>query len=405
MIELRPLTDADMPALRRVDGWAFGHAPSDNRWAVASAVLERHRQIGAFAADELVGHTAALTQVLTVPGGSIPAAGVTWVGVAPTHRRRGIVSRLLRDQLRDLHENGEGVATLWASEPGIYGRFGYGIASRKVGVTVPRPVRLHGGESDGWSVRLGDAVEQIDACSAVFEQARGHIPGMVTRSPEAWREGTFDERSGEGSSSPLRCALAVDGAGLAGGYVWFRTDLRWNEGQPDGTVEVSEVVASTPGATRALLDMVLDLDLMARTRFWNLPIDHPLLTWTEHSHRLRPSIAEQLWVRLVRLDEALAARTYSAPVDLVLQVDDDVCPWNAGRWRLSADETGCVAARTSAAADLTLDVRDLGGAYLGDDALNRVLVSGGLQEHTPGAGRTLARAMRADRSPWCAYMF
>jgi len=228
---------------------------------------------------------------------------------------------------------------------------------------------------------------------------------MVTRPPQAWREGVFDEPGGRGSSSPLRCATAVDADGQPGGYVWFRTTPHFDAGDPDGTVEVREVVGTVPAAIRALLDVVLDLDLMSRTTFWNLPIDHPLLTWTQHSHRLRPRIDEQLWVRLVRLDEALSARTYSAPVDVVLQVADEVCPSNDGRWRLSADEHGCVVARSHDAADLSLDIRDLAGAYLGDDVLSRALVAGGIGEHTPGAGRALARAMRADRAPWCAYVF
>jgi predicted acetyltransferase len=405
VIELRTMTDADLPALRHVDGWAFGKPPSDERWAVSSAVLERERQTGAFCADELVGHTAAFTQVLTVPGGSIPAAGVTWVGVSPTHRRRGVASGLMTHQLDALRADGEAVATLWASEPGIYGRFGYGIASRRAGVTVPRPAWLRGGEPGGWSVRLGDAADAIEECAVVYEHARTQLSGMVTRSAQAWREGVFDEPGSAGSSSPLRYALALDETGQAGGYVWFRTAPHWEAGNPDGTVEVFEIVTTSPGSTRALLDVVLDLDLMTRTRFWNLPIDHPLLTWTQHSHRLRPRIDEQLWVRLVRLDEALAARTYSAQVDVVLAVHDEVCPWNAGRWRLSAGADGCVMARSHDAADLSLDVSDLAGAYLGDDVLNRALVAGGIGEHTPGAGRALARAMRADRAPWCAYMF
>lgn len=402
MIEVRPLADADLPGLRRIDGLAFGHAASDARWQVASSMLERPRQTGAFASGELVGHTAALTQVLTVPGGAVTAAGVTWVGVAPHHRRRGIMSTLLTAQLADLNEDGEAVATLWASEPGIYARFGFGVASRRATVTVPRVPRLVGGHASGWSIRIGDAADWIEQCAPVFDTVHEQVPGMVTRSPEAWREGSFDE---PGSSSPLRCALAVDDAGRAGGYVWFRTMPRWESGDPDGTVEVAEIVAGETGALHALLRLVLDLDLMSRTRFWNLALDHPLLHWTQDSHRLRPEVDAGLWVRLVRVDEALAARAYSAPVDIVLEVDDEVCPWNSRRWRLSADATGAVMAPTSAQADLRLHARDLAGGYLGDDSLHRAMVAGSLTERTPGAGLALARALRGDRAPWCAHMF
>lgn len=405
MIELRTLTDADLPAVRQLDGWAFGYAASDARWDVASSVLERQRQTGAFDSGQLVGHTAAFTHRLTVPGGVIPAAGVTWVGVTPAHRRQGVVSRLLTHQLHHLSTNGEAVATLWASEPGIYARFGYGVASRRVSLTVPRPAQLDGSKPQGWTLRLGDATELLDECMPVFNEAHAQVPGMVTRSPQAWREGSFDERGSSSTSSPLRCALALDGDGCARGYVWFRTTPHWDAGDPDGTVEVSEIVATEAGASRALLDLVLDIDLMSRTTFWNLPLDHPLLTWAQHHQRLHPRIDDQLWVRLVRLDEALAARGYGAPIDVVLQVDDDICPWNQRRWRLSADTSGAAVSPTRAAPDVRIDAGDLAAAYLGDDVLHRALVADALAELTPGAGLALARALRGDRAPWCAYMF
>jgi predicted acetyltransferase len=403
--EIRPLTDADLPDLRRMDGWAFGHASSDQRWEVASAMLERHRQLGAFSAGELVGHAAAFTEQLTVPGGGVPAAGVTWVGVSPAFRRRGAMSTLMARQLGDLGEHGEPVAALWASEPGIYGRFGYGIASRRASVDVPRPINLTGLATQGWTARLADAADELDACAQVYERVRPEVPGTLSRSPEAWREAAFDEPDGRGSKSPLRCALVADGRGRTGGYVWFRTDPRWDAGDPAGRVEVSEIVATTPEATRALLDVVLDLDLMSSTHLWNLPIDHPLFTWTSHSRRLRPRIDDQLWVRLVRLDEALTSRTYATPLDVVMVVTDEACPWNAGTWRLSADETGAEVTRSTDPPDLTLDAGDLAAAYLGDDALHPALAAGVVTEHSAGAGRALARAMRGDRAPWCPYMF
>lgn len=405
MTQIRPLTDTDMCDLRRLDGWAFGHGFSDERWGVASAMLERHRQLGAFSAGELVGHAAAFTQELSVPGGCVPAAGVTWVGVSPASRRRGALSMLMARQLGDLGEHGEPVAALWASEPGIYGRFGYGIASRRASVDVPRPVSLTGGGPQGWSARLADAADELDACAQVYEQARPEVPGTPSRSPQAWQEASFDEPGGRGSTSPLRCALVADDRGRTGGYVWFRTDPRWDSADPAGRVEVSEIVATSPAATRALLDVVLDLDLMSSTHFWNLPIDHPLLTCTSHSRRLRPRIDDQIWVRLVRLGEALAARTYGTAVDVVMAVTDDSCPWNDGTWRLSADETGAAVTRSTDPPHLTLDASDLAAAYLGDDALHRALVAGVVTEHTAGAGRALARAMRGDRAPWCPYMF
>lgn len=315
------------------------------------------------------------------------------------------MSALLRNQLEHLHEHGEPVATLWASEPSIYGRFGFGVATRRVVVSAPRGAALHGAPDPVATVSLGEAAEQLDACAEVYERMRAVRPGMVSRSGEAWRESSFDDPSAPGPRSSLRCVLATDERGQPSGYAWFRTKPDWDGGDPQGTVEVAETLAESPTAHRALLDVVLELDLMATVRFWNLPLDHPLLTWTEHTHRLRATLGEQLWVRIVRLDEALAARAYATPLDVVIDVADAACPWNDGRWRVSADQTGATVQRTSDPADLQVTTSVLASGYLGDDALQRALAGGALTEHTRGAGRALARAFRGDVAPWCAYMF
>ena len=254
------------------------------------------------------------------------------------------------------------------------------------------------------SVVLGDVGDELAGCVEVYDRVRPDRPGMVSRSPNAWSEATFDEPDSRGGASPLRCARAVDEDGRTQGYAWFRTRPDWHSGSPEGTVTVTEMLAASPQAAGALQDVVFDLDLMTSTEVWNLPLDDPLLMRI-YSRRLRPVIDEQLWVRLVRLDEALAARSYSAPVDLVLDVRDDLLSENAGRWRLAADETGAVVSRTTAPADVALDVDDLAGGYLGDDHLHRAITAGRLSERTPDAARRLARALRGDRAPWCAYMF
>ena len=399
------MTDDDMTALRLIDDWAFATTSSDRRWSAGSGVLERPRQTGAFAGDELVGHTGAFTMELTVPGGSVPAAGVTWVMVAPWQRRRGVLTTMMRHQLDGLKEAGEPVAALWASEAGIYGRFGYGLSSHLVSANVPRGTRLGGLPSTDLAVSLLAGAEALPACRALYERVRLDRPGMVTRSDELWQENLFDDPDTRAGSSAVRCAVARGPEGQPSGYAFFRTKPDWETGSPNGTVEVREILAHTPRAARALLDVLLDLDLMTTTSFWNLPIDHPLLTWAEQGHRLRPTTMDQLWVRLVRLDEALAARRYSAPLEIVLDVTDKHCPWNAGRWRLSADIDGSSLVRTHESADVLLDVSLLAAAYLGEDNLGRAHQAGLLDEATPGSVSRLARALRGDKAPWCAYMF
>ena len=399
------MADGDMAALRSVDEWAFGSSFSDNRWQVASAALERDRQLGAFDAGALVGHSACVTHTLTTPGGTVPAAGVTWVGVQPSHRRRGVMSSLLRRQLADLAESGEPVATLWAAEPGIYGRFGFGVASRRLAVTTPSGTTLAGPPADGVTLAFGDVPDLIDDCREAYERLRPSRPGMVTRSREAWAESSHDDPADRAGASALRCAVARDADGAATGYAWFRTRPSWKDGTPDGTVEVDEMLTADAGSARALLGVVLDLDLMSRSRFWNLPLDDPLVGLTEHTTRLRAAVLDQLWVRLVRVDDALIARSYTGEVDLDLDNTDETLRRNEGPRRLVADATGAEVSRTSAPADVALDTRALAAAYLGDDAPSRALVSGLLIEHSPGAATTLIHALRGTRAPHCPYMF
>src|SRR6185503_18593563 len=87
------------------------------------------RALAAYDGDEPVALTGAYRFDLSIPGGELPCAGVTWVGVIPTHRRRGILRDLMRRELEDVHSWGEPIAALWASEAAIYGRFGYGHAA------------------------------------------------------------------------------------------------------------------------------------------------------------------------------------------------------------------------------------------------------------------------------------
>lgn len=399
------MTDDDLPALRSVDGWAFGTSISDSRWRVASSALERDRQLGAFDEESLVGHSACLGHVLTVPGGTVPAAGVTWVGVQPSHRRRGVMSALLRRQLTELAEQREPVATLWAAEPGIYGRFGFGVASRRLVVTLRAGTSLGGKPAHIGRLALSDVHDAFDPCHDVYERLRPLRPGMVTRSREAWRESAFDDPADRSGASPLRCAVAYEEVDRPDGYVWFRTQPKWEDGTPDGTVHVHEMLAGSPAAAQALLGVVLDLDLMSGTHIWNLATDDPLLALTEHTARLRARVVDQLWARLVRVEDALAARSYDGAIDLVLDLTDEALPRNAGRWRLAADPTGVDVSRTHATPDLSMDIRTLSGAYLGDDTLARATLAGLVHEHTTGAAAVLGRAMRGERAPYCPYMF
>ena len=162
----------------------------------------------AFDGDQVVGGAGAYSYDFTVPGGSLPCAGVTVVGVYPTHRRRGALRGMMLAQLADVHERGEPIAALWASEETIYGRFGYGIASWACEMTLPRvwsafaqPLERRG------RVRFVSAEEAAELFPPVWEALRRERPGVPSRSDGVVEAAlAADPGRGEGEPAPLRRA-------------------------------------------------------------------------------------------------------------------------------------------------------------------------------------------------------
>jgi predicted acetyltransferase len=273
-MDIRPVTAGELPAFLRTTEAAFHEDVDDDDLDMLAELFEPARSLAALDGDAIVATTGIYTRELTVPGAALRVAGVSLVGVLPTHRRRGLLNALMRRQLDDVRAAGEPVAALWASEAAIYGRYGYGRAARHATAT-----------------------------------------------------------------------LRTEGARLA------------------------------PGVPAAGGRMVL------------------------------LEVSANLWIRLVDVPAALAARTYAAPLDVVLEVDDAFCPWNAGRHRLAAMDGRAACERTDAAADLALSAADLGAAYLGGTRLAALHAIGRVRELRPGAVERASLAFGTAREPWCPEVF
>ena len=364
------------------------------------------RSLAAFDADRMIGLTGAYSLRMTVPGGVRPVAGVTAVVVLPTHRRRGVLRTLMTRQLADIHEGGESVAALVASESAIYGRFGYGCASRQAAVTIRRG---EGGFRDetpgdpGLRMRLGALQDLRTEMAVVYDAQVGTRPGMWARDG-GWWDGRLVVDSG-GGGGPLRCLVAESG-GEPRGYALFQVTSAWSDfGIPDGQLRVREIIATDPAAYAALWRYLLDRDLVATVTSSNRPPDDPLLYLLSDPRRARVQVGDGLWVRLVDVGAALAQRAYARPVDLVIGVDDETCPWNARRWRLSGDLGGATCEPTRAPADVALAARELAALYLGGEGLAAPAAAGLVRELRPDASRTLSTAMSWDPKPWCPMGF
>ncbi|TFE53182.1 GNAT family N-acetyltransferase [Streptomyces sp. ICN441] len=387
---------------------AFGGVPeSPEERALWSELTEHERSIGAWEDGECVGTAGAFSFRVSVPGGSfVPAAGVTMVSVAATHRRRGVLTSMMRRQLDDVRALGEPLAVLTASEPEIYGRFGYGVATYQLSMDVDT---VRGGivappGTDDVRLRFAPVEESAGACEAVYRSRLGSRPGMFARTPGWERLALLDPPADREGASAAQCVLAERDGDVVG-YVRFHNKPEWDASGPNGSILLRDVEALDPAAYAALWRFLFVIDLTSRIRVRNRPVDDPLLHLVTDVRRCGVRVRDSLHVRLVDVGAALVARTYRTPVDVVFEVEDPFCPWNEGRWRLSGDAKGASCERGSGPADLALDVRDLGAAFLGGVTLSSLAAAGRVRELRGGALAEASTAFASDVAPWLPHGF
>ncbi|MFD1145727.1 GNAT family N-acetyltransferase [Saccharothrix hoggarensis] len=400
-LTLRTLTADDLPAFQRVFDAAFLLDTQEDRLERWRDVFEPERHHAVFDGDEMIGGGGVQSREMTVPGaGPVPIAAVTSVGVKPGHRRRGVLTRLMRAQLHGLHEEGrEAVAALWASEAGIYPRFGYGFAAQFARLAVPRGAAFHPGVSlGGERVREVSRDEAMPAMKAVYESLRPTRTGWLNRSDAHWGHHLADEERDRGGLTAYRYVLHPDG------YAVYRIKGDWQERGPRSELHLREIAARTDEAYAALYRYVLDLDMVGEVQFFTAS-DDPVVHLLADARLALRSMQDSLWVRLVDVDRALVQRRYGSDVDAVLEVHDDFCPWNGGRWRFTVKDGTATVQRVDDDPDVVLDVQALGAAYLGGTKLTVLARAQRVREVTEGVLRTLSHAFSGDRDPHCSELF
>lgn len=381
----------------------FGRAaPTDDQLESLARLMPAARMLGAWDDGRIVGGAGAFPFRLIVPGGSVPAAGVSVVGVLPTHRRRGVLTAMMRAQLEGCRAQGEPVACLWASEDRIYGRFGYGLASLSGEIDVAREHAAFRAPIPSFGrARLVPPAEAEPLVAPVWERVAATTPGMFARASAWWQERALaDPDWRRGGGGELRCVvLEADGGPVA--YALYRVNLGFDRGISTGACHVVEAMGDSPLATRAIWRYLLDMDWIAHVRAGQLPVDHPLLLLAAEPRHLRFGVRDGLWVRLVDVGAALSARTYATAHPVVVEVADALCPWNAGRWRIGAGG----AEPTRAEADLRCDVTALGAVYLGGFTWTQLAAALHVEEARSGAIATASALFRTTVSPWCPEIF
>lgn len=388
-LPLSPLTEERFDEAWTALEEAFGEGvhPAD-REVERAMVDDLSRFLVATDAGRVVGTAGSFGVRMGLPGALVPVAGVTWVGVLPTHRRRGLLTRMMTRLLAERHEAGETVAALWASEAAIYQRFGYGPASWQLSVEVPRGAPFTRPVPTGGLELVAPTAQVL---RPVFERVAAVVPGYLERPASWWASLLQDPEHRRSGASPLRCVVTDDGSDGSDGYALYATATAWTPTGPKGVVRVRELAAATPEAHARLWRYLLDHDLTATVEA-RVPVDDPLLQLLAEPRTAAGRLRDGLWVRPIEVGGALSARRYATDVDTVLEVTDPTCPWNARRWRLSGSPDGATCTPTQDAAELALDASDLGAALLGGTALRARAAAGRVTELRTGALDAVSRA-------------
>jgi GNAT superfamily N-acetyltransferase len=369
---------------------------------------------GAEAADAYPGIYGVFPLTLRVPGPDagtreVPCAGLTWVAVHPDHRRKGVLSAMLRHHFEQVRAEGGHLSALHASEPAIYGRHGYGLASLELEVTLGRGATLTAPHLEDATAGITTSLatgtdpgiaERIRDCHLAYGELGsvvgdlGYYERICTPVPEEARD-----------KEPWRVLFARrDGVDV--GCVGVQRTQKWEKARPSGDLGAWAVIGE-PAARLVLLRRLVDFDLIGSVRVRVVALEDPLLLWVGGPRAASDLMTfDSLWIRLVDLPAALQARTWSAPCDVVVEVADTSAPWNAGTWRIHADDTGAATVEaTSAEPDVRLRTEALGGAYVGGGNLLALHRAGLVEEARRGAAAELWRAMRTDLAPGAAIGF
>lgn len=386
MIEIRDVPESEVGRMVDLAGTAFHIRIDDER---DSWKPRRSERVGAYDGDVLAGQLAALPMRLAVPGAFLDCSAITFVAVLPTHRRRGILTSLMDRMHADAIAAGRPVAALWASQGAIYGRYGFGLATRAIGLEVDtsRPLALRT-TPDERPLRLVDAASAPELLDPIHRRALAARPGGLVRDPEWWARAILRPVDTE-AAEYTEPRVVVHPAG----YAVYRACGK-------GTIRVVDLVADTPEAEAALWRYLASIDLTSRIHAPSRPVDDLLPHMAADPDQV--AVKENygaLWLRLIDVPAALRARSWATEDTFVLEVEDARIPANTGRWRLT---TGPAPAcdPTTDPPDLALSAADLAAAYLGGVGLTALTRIGAVAEHTPGGAGRLDASLAVPLAPY-----
>lgn len=404
-ITTRPITEDEILSFRRRISAGFGEdlddKDLDNERFVATLPLDR--TVAALDGDEIVGTLGGYPLEVTVPGGpSVPMAGTTIVTVQPTHRRRGLLTAMMRDHLDDVAARNEPLAGLWASETPIYGRYGFGRATSRDVVEAANDALRIAGAAEG-TVRFIEPAEE-KAVPAIYEAVRRSKPGMLSRNEDWWQHEIFHDPEHERHGQSSKRFVLYEADGRPEGYAVYTQKPDWNDFIPNGQVLVKEVIASTDRAHTGLWNFIANIDLYPRVRYWNAATDDPLWWKLDDPRQVDRKRLDALWLRVVDVPAALGARTYESDGSIRLAIEDPFLPDTSGVYELAVSDGVGKCTEVEGEADVALGIDALGSLYLGEsNALS--MAAAGLVDGEADRVSRLHRIFHTDVEPWCDDVF
>ncbi|QAY62199.1 GNAT family N-acetyltransferase [Xylanimonas allomyrinae] len=415
-----PLDDRRWRDVADLDTWVFPLGASTDEHASEANPLTWERTVGIVGPggveDGLAAqHTSFPFARFPVPGARLASAGLSWVGVHPQHRRRGLASAMIDHHFAACLARNEALSVLYASEYPLYGRYGYGRGCDDVRLQIPRGARLLDVPgADRHTVRLehasqerhGDMVARLHAAAGDDVVAGLNRPGWAERETLPMQDLWWDDPEHLRGGFETRRIVVVELDGEPRGYATFRRKIVWDADGVQGPVQVGEAVALDAAAARALWGVLLELDLAGEVLPYLLPADDVVLSLLADRRAARPRLVDNLWVRLVDVRTALGGRRYAADVDAVIGVHDRRLPHNEGAWHVRGAAFGPATCEpTQAPPDLELDVRELGSVYLGAGSLAALATAGLVTERTPGALARVGTAFGWPVAPGASWFF
>ncbi len=404
-MDVRIIEESEMDAVAEVMSHAFGFELKPEDQEHFRRAFELDRVIGAFEGDLAIGSGGAFTFDLTVPGGEVGCGGTMIMAVLPTHRRRGVLTEMMRFHLDEVAGRAEPVAALWTSEAPIYGRFGYGVATQFFRTKIERSrVSFPRDPLGSGTVRLVDLAEAGKLLPPLYESLRLNTPGFLTRNETSWNEGHLhDPPRWRDGGTPKRWVVYEE-SGTALGFASYRQHEKWDQGLPSNRLVCGAILAATPGAEDGLWRYLTGIDLVQTIECWNTDLNSTLTRIVADSRRIEQSLSDGMWVRILDVPAALTSRRYQVEGRVVLELTDPFRGSAAGIFALEGGPDGATCQPVKEEPDLRLDVRELGSTYLGGFTFTQ-LAGAGLVAGSREALRKADVMFGWPVRPWCPEVF